>query len=505
MMGLLLVVLAALLVLGFYAQEGGGKGKETTAHDPRPFLFSFGEDYNPNGSVTAVVALDAYLDEGEVRVLGSSPKLFIGKRYFNMRSGESYLSLGELNQMGIPISVSNPFVVVELVVRPWSPEWFSVPSGGNVEIESVQRVWDLNLSKVVEGLVEEFGELEIGHRPLVTLATHVLDPAKYTVLKTNIRATFCDGRPMVVFDRAAQYEGPLEWYIEPLHLLLAAFQLDEDGKVNQVTVVPPHVDSSVSGKLRLILFMTSGQVRAGDEVAFMFALENQGQDAYEVQAGLPLFDLKLYDRAGRVVGSWSSGKAFAEYVETVKLEAGEFRRESLRWDLAIYDAKTGLSSFPATGTYQLTLVWRPSGMETKKVDVRIDSSRPELNLTWKRTGGIAGFNERFLLTLGGKATLENLKSEKKLSLSLTPSEHWALYESLKEYGLGGISPEEFRARGGVADYFSYELATVLDGVEKRLKWVDLWAVQEPYPSSLVSIDSALTRLVERVRNTGSPA
>ena len=504
-MGMLVAMLGAVLALGFYVQQGMGRAKETIAHDPNPLVFSFGQDFSPNGSVTGVIALDAYLDDGELKVQGSTPRLFIGRRFYNIRSGEEYPDLDELNRMGIPISEDNPFILADLVVRPWSSEWLSVPSGGSVIIDSVQRVWDLNLSEVVQRLVQDFSELEAEHRPEVGLAMRVLDPAKYNVLKTAIRATFSDGHPLVVFDQAAQYGGPLEWYIEPVHLLLTAFQLDEDGKTEEVIVVPPHLGSRVSGNLRLLLFMTSGQIRAGDEIRFMLALENQGKEAYEVQAGLPLFDLKLYDSANRAMGSWSSGKAFAEYVESLKLEAGEFRRESLSWDLSIYNDKTGLSSYPATGAYRVCGLWLPDGIETTRLDMKVDSSRPELNLTWIRTGGIAGLNERFRLTLGGKATLENLRTGKALSLSLTPSQHWALYDSLREHGLGQIMPEEFKARGGTADFFVYDMAAFLDGVEKKLKWVDLWAVQEPYPVSLVGIDNTVARLVERVRNAGSPA
>jgi len=504
-MGLLLALLAAVLVLGFYAQQGMGKTKETIAHDPAPFVFSFGQDFSPNGSVTGVIALEAHLDGGELKVWGLSPKLFIGRRFYNIRSGEEYLELDDLNQMGVPISEDRPFVLADLVVRPWSSEWLSVPSGGNVIIDSIQHIWDLNLSQVVQELVQDFSEREAEHRSQVSLAMHVLDPARYNVLKTRIWATFSDGKPLVVFDQAARYEGPLEWYVDPVHLLVTAFELNQGGKIEKVIVVPPHLASGVSGGLRVLLLMSSGQIRAGDEVRFMLALENEGKDAYEVQTGLPLFDVKLCDSAGRALGSWSLGRAFAQYVENIKLNVGESRRETLSWDLSIYDEKTGLSSYPPTGAYQVLGVWLPAGVETTKLNMKIDCGRPQLNLTFLRTGGVAGLRERFRLTLAGNAILEDLKSGRKLSMCLTPSEHWAVYESLQEYGLAQIVPEEFRARAGTADFFVYDIEAVLDDDEKKLRWVDLWAIQEPYPLSLVGIDNTMVRLVERVRNAGSPA
>jgi hypothetical protein len=504
LLGSLPAIFVGLLVFGLVTAPAEPVLEKILGHDPGPYILDRSFGVGPEGKVTGVIALETILRNGQLEVIGSMPRLYVGGQYFHLSFQEREPSIDDLNLMGVPLSADNPFVIVDLIVEPWyGPGGDTVrPMGGIVVIASVQRVWELDLGAAAGGLISEFSAIEGDYRAELSLARGVLDPDAYNTEITTVAVTYDDGSPMAVFDRVSRYEGVLDWYIRPIHLMVAAFELTDDGEVTRVTTVPPHVQSRATEGIRLTLFIAKGEAVAGEELLFMFALENEGRKTYQVQTGPPFFDLNLYDDSGSLVGSWSSGKGFPEYVETIVLEPGEVRRHSLLWDLSTHDAETSTFSYPATGQYQVSAVWVSEGLETPRIGLKVDSGRPALSLAWVRSGGFAGLNEQLRMALDGEMTFEDLRAGTKVSSILSPAEHWALFDFLNAHGLAEIVPEDFGAKSGAADFFIHELTASLDGNEKDLRWVDEWAAEPALPTSVIEIQSAVEGVALRFRGGG---
>lgn len=490
------------LVLFVYL--GSARERPVPEHRYGRYTFSLGEEILLQGRVTAVIAIETSLIAGKVRGQGIVPRMYVGEHYFHLRSKDSqhFLSMDDLSELGIRLSQDEPFVLADLVVEPWIDPVGDgpYPVAGNVVISSVERVQDLGWPSLLTDLATTFDQDRKLLETKLRLALGVLDPKAYNSVGTAVTATCRNDDLLVVFAHRACYEGPLEWYIEPVELMVVAFNADREGKATGKTVVGPELASVVHDDLRLTLLLPGDHLMAGRALTFRFSLENQGHKDYHAEAGPPFFDLVLHDASGREKGAWSWGRAFAEYVEQIRLGPGEARRESLTWDLSLIDPKTGAPGYPASGRCFISLVWRAKPLQTDGAEVWLNSSRPDLGLLFARTGGIAGFDEKLVLDSEGNATYTDLKTAKAASIILTPAEHWDLHIFLEQQGLMTISPEEFQPRSNVAEFFSYQLNASVAGEGKAIRWVDSWASRQSIPWPLHQIESRLASLMARVRS-----
>ena len=113
-------------------------------------------------------------------------------------------------------------------------------------------------------------------------------------------------------------------------------------------------------------------------------------------------------------------------------------------------------------------------------------------------------NERLEIGLDGSALVSNLANMEKSSLMLTPFQHWALHDSLKDAGFWDVDESEFGPRDNVADFFSYEIVVELGGAERGIVWVDEWATQQRLPDALAQTQAIISDLATRVWTEGSP-
>ncbi|MBU7004299.1 MAG: hypothetical protein HXS50_01935 [Theionarchaea archaeon] len=369
---------------------------------------------------------------------------------------------------------------------------------------SIDRVSNLDIAAAISTLVPDFSSrtdelaVDIGYARLV------LDPEMYNSVRTMVTCSYDGNGSIIVLDMQAGYEGPLEWYIVPYHLVLAAYRVDEGGEATEVTLVAPRVASRVSKGLKIVLLTDSGTIRAGKETRFMMVLENVGDVNYTAEAGPPLFDLKLYRKGGGSMGYWSTGKGFPEYIERISLQPGEVSRQTIMWDLMPLNPESGFPVQIVTGGYEVAAVWVPEDLEGEGLPIWINASRPSLSLSWIKSGGFAGVNQELTLSPEGDVLVNNWVNYEKSVLRLSPDDHWNLFETLNRLGLLELDWDDHGAAGGAADFFSYELDITLEGSTRKMRWVDHWASEVPLPGALFETGSVLEDLAKRVWSDGAP-
>ncbi len=113
-------------------------------------------------------------------------------------------------------------------------------------------------------------------------------------------------------------------------------------------------------------------------------------------------------------------------------------------------------------------------------------------LEFAKTGGIAGVNDTLIVRDDGSATLSS-----KYGVSFNGTVGPVEFSELKQVittNLDDTAPGTFQARGGVADYFGYQLAVTTDAGTTKLLWVDQWAVNGTFPEGLSVIQGEIQKL-----------
>jgi hypothetical protein len=498
---LAIVVVFAVLSYALLRDSGDRSIREKTSSDPYSFLPDMG-GVPPTGSIKGVIGLDASIVDSQIRVDGSVPRLYVGGMFYRLYGEDGQMDLDELKSLGIELTDNRPFVLVELTIETVQGE--SGPAEGSARIVSIDKVEDHDITAAIIKLVSDFSDRTDDLTADIELARLVLDPEMYNSDRTILTCTYAGDGLNIVLDMQVDYEGPLDWNIVPYHLALASYLVDEDGGAKEVTLVAPRVASKVSKGLNLVLLADTGTTRAGEEIRFMMALKNVGEGNYTAKAGPPLFDLALYRKGGGSMGSWSTGKGFPEYVESITLQPGEVLRQTIMWDLMPLDPESGFPVQMVTGSYEVATVWVPEDLESDGLPIWINASRPSMSLTWIKSGGFAGVNEELTISPEGDVLVTNRANLEKSALRLSPDEHWKLFEHLDQLGLMELDWDDHGAAGGAADFFSYDLDLMLEGSGRKMKWVDHWASEVPLPDALFESGSVLEELAKRVWSDGAP-
>lgn len=352
-------ILVSALMFGFPEDE------DFPIEEPMNYVLSQSSEL-PESTMTGVLGLGVSLQGGELIVTDEYAKFYDGKEFFYLRESAnetSLLSLEDLQDLGVDISTSNPFVLVDLGADLWygpdSVGGAAVP--GNLVARSIVEIEGINLTDAIGELSTDLLDRISSYDGEIDIARETLDPRAYNSERKLVFATYLDDSPLVIFDGLALYEGPLEWYIEPLHLFIAAYELTGSGEVSASVFIPPNVAWGERDGLRVSCLVPRYKSPAAEELLFRLALKNMGQETYRVSAGPPFFDIHLHDQESEV-GSWSSGKAFPEYVEMIELAPGESRRESIQW---IPSAYVEGSQLPVdAGDYRITATWVPEHLGT---------------------------------------------------------------------------------------------------------------------------------------------
>jgi len=111
--------------------------------------------------------------------------------------------------------------------------------------------------------------------------------------------------------------------------------------------------------------------------------------------------------------------------------------------------------------------------------------KPTLEVTgivWRRSGGFAGFDEALTIGSDGSASLSsNYLGEAEFTLMET---EWRSLESLIEASDFMDLDDDYGAKSGVADFFTYSLTVETDSTSKKVQWVDDWASEKELPQEL---------------------
>lgn len=120
------------------------------------------------------------------------------------------------------------------------------------------------------------------------------------------------------------------------------------------------------------------------------------------------------------------------------------------------------------------------------LEYRAASQTPPLILTYRRSGGVAGFSEELLVYEDGLAIYRRPGLESRAHLPSEVVDAFLLVlRSLEETGFSGSE-----AKPGAADFFSHDVLYASTGAE--FKWVDEWASEEPLPAEV----TVLSRLLD---------
>ncbi len=125
-----------------------------------------------------------------------------------------------------------------------------------------------------------------------------------------------------------------------------------------------------------------------------------------------------------------------------------------------------------------------------------------LRLELRRTGGIAGVNDLLVVEVEGSGRYTR-GFVGGTAFKLSEEQLYQLRALIIGNDFAETEPEEFGAKQGVADYFTYSLAVTYfrDGKEtsrKTVSWVDEWALKEQLPESLGRIHKGLEALIAEI-------
>ncbi len=129
------------------------------------------------------------------------------------------------------------------------------------------------------------------------------------------------------------------------------------------------------GDLKLSMIADKTVILAGEDVDFVFNLENKGDENLTFWIGPPFFDVYLYDLNDVLVARWTEGRAFPEYISKITLKPGGNFSKIIQWNLYSFNHETGEFITVEPGQYRISGVWLG--------EPRIETS--EINITVKGT------------------------------------------------------------------------------------------------------------------------
>ncbi|MEM2094116.1 MAG: hypothetical protein QXI32_02320 [Candidatus Bathyarchaeia archaeon] len=137
------------------------------------------------------------------------------------------------------------------------------------------------------------------------------------------------------------------------------------------------------------------------------------------------------------------------------------------------------------------------------------SLEASLRLELRRTGGIAGLDELFVVNPDGSGWYMRGQTEHAY-FNMSSEQLLQLRALIIGNDLEEVKPEVYGPRQDVADYFSYTLNVTYfsDGKEvgrKTVSWVDEWALKEKPPEKLTYIHDGLVELIKQVLTAKTPA
>ena len=156
--------------------------------------------------------------------------------------------------------------------------------------------------------------------------------------------------------------------------------------------------------------------------------------------------------------------------------------------------------------------YQPGVLDAPEVYVEVTSiqgPRIYLKVEWKRTGGFGGANDSLKISIDNTAYYSSkFHAGETIKVDLTPQQIREMKRIIIENNFTTISPESYRAKLGVADYFVYELTVTIHreaGVEttKTVVWVDEWASEKPLPDQLTTIQRGIGALVNQIVEAGA--
>ncbi|MCW3975391.1 MAG: hypothetical protein O2U61_00515 [Candidatus Bathyarchaeota archaeon] len=117
-------------------------------------------------------------------------------------------------------------------------------------------------------------------------------------------------------------------------------------------------------------------------------------------------------------------------------------------------------------------------------------------LTWNRSGGFIGLNEKLTIESDGSAMYKsNLFGDGELDL--TESEFKDLQSLLKDVSFFELD-DSYDAKMGTADYFTYRLTVHTTSDEKTVEWVDSWAAEKTLPRGLEKTQIHIQSIIEEI-------
>ena len=121
--------------------------------------------------------------------------------------------------------------------------------------------------------------------------------------------------------------------------------------------------------------------------------------------------------------------------------------------------------------------------------------RPNLSLSWSKSGGIMGLLDYLEVDAAGNADYtSNFYGEFHIKLSI--EEHNELADLLGNNNFFDLSQDSFPPCEGCADFFSYFLNATLDGSNKAVSWFDPWANND-IPDELHAIQAGIESFINR--------
>ncbi len=119
-----------------------------------------------------------------------------------------------------------------------------------------------------------------------------------------------------------------------------------------------------------------------------------------------------------------------------------------------------------------------------------------IKLTWNRSGGFVGLNEKLTIKPDGSAIYRsNLFGDGEFDL--TESEIEDLQSLLKDVSFFELD-DSYDAKMGAADYFSYRLTVQTTSDEKTVEWVDSWATEKTLPRGLEEVQIHIQGIIEEI-------
>ncbi|MEM2926964.1 MAG: hypothetical protein QXO94_05840 [Candidatus Bathyarchaeia archaeon] len=137
--------------------------------------------------------------------------------------------------------------------------------------------------------------------------------------------------------------------------------------------------------------------------------------------------------------------------------------------------------------------------------IHATNGKPRFFLQFERSGGIAGFQEAFILDNNATASFFNrgiIIWQKKLS----NEEFQEVIRIILDSGFLSLEKDAYDPKEGVADFFSYRLKVIIasdDKIQsKAVAWVDEWASKEPLPLDLTRLVAELKAFMASFHSTG---